>query len=113
MGLVLSTAGGKLARHCADGCLLALPPPLAHPPLAERFKDRLVDEGYNPAYGARPLRRAIMRLLEDSMAERMLAGDIKEGDSVIIDIDADGQISVLNGDKRMTTTIDSMPAGIS
>lgn len=52
---------------------------------AERFKDRLVDEGYNPAYGARPLRRAIMRLLEDSMAERMLAGDIKEGDSVIID----------------------------
>jgi len=36
-----------------------------------------VDEGYNPAYGARPLRRAIMRLLEDSMAERMLAGDIK------------------------------------
>ena len=40
-------------------------------------QDRLVDEGYNPAYGARPLRRAIMRLLEDSMAERMLAGDIK------------------------------------
>ena len=36
-----------------------------------------MDEGYNPAYGARPLRRAIMRLLEDSMAERMLAGDIK------------------------------------
>lgn len=57
---------------------------LSYPP-AERFKDRLVDEGYNPSYGARPLRRAIMRLLEDSMAERMLAGDIKEGDSVIID----------------------------
>ena len=45
--------------------------------VTERFKDRLVDEGYNPAYGARPLRRAITRLLEDSMAERMLAGDIK------------------------------------
>jgi ATP-dependent Clp protease ATP-binding subunit ClpC len=54
-------------------------------------QDRLVDEGYNPSYGARPLRRAIMRLLEDSMAERMLSGDIKEGDSVIIDVDADGQ----------------------
>ncbi len=50
-----------------------------------------MEEGYNPAYGARPLRRAIMRLLEDSMAERMLSGDIKEGDSVIIDVDADGQ----------------------
>ena len=55
-------------------------------------QDRLVEEGYNPAYGARPLRRAIMRLLEDSMAERMLSGDIKEGDSVIIDVDADGQV---------------------
>jgi len=51
-----------------------------------------VDEGYNPSYGARPLRRAIMRLLEDSMAERMLSQDIKEGDSVIIDVDADGQV---------------------
>jgi hypothetical protein len=58
-------------------------------------QDRLVEEGYNPSYGARPLRRAIMRLLEDSMAERMLSGDIKEGDSVIIDVDADGQVTLL------------------
>lgn len=49
-------------------------------------------QGYNPAYGARPLRRAIMRLLEDSMAEQMLTGEIKEGDSVILDVDADGQV---------------------
>ncbi|CAL5222379.1 g4734 [Coccomyxa viridis] len=81
--------------------------------VTERFKDRLVEEGYNPAYGARPLRRAIMRLLEDSMAERMLSGDIKEGDSVIIDVDADGQISVLNGDKKMISAVDATPAGIS
>ncbi len=81
--------------------------------VTERFKDRLVDEGYNPAYGARPLRRAIMRLMEDSMAEGMLTGDIKEGDSVIMDVDADGQISVLNGDKKITTAIDTTPAGIS
>lgn len=81
--------------------------------VTERFKDRIVDEGYNPSYGARPLRRAIMRLLEDSMAERMLAGDIVEGDSVILDVDADGQITVLNGDKKMVQAIDTMPAGIS
>ncbi|KAL3153506.1 ATP-dependent Clp protease ATP-binding subunit ClpA cd4a, chloroplastic [Trebouxia sp. C0009 RCD-2024] len=81
--------------------------------VTERFKDRLVDEGYNPAYGARPLRRAIMRLLEDSMAERMLSGDIKAGDSVIIDVDADGQINVLNGDKKMTSSVSAQPAGIS
>jgi ATP-dependent Clp protease ATP-binding subunit ClpC len=81
--------------------------------VTERFKDRLVDEGYNPAYGARPLRRAIMRLLEDSMAERMLSGDIKEGDSVIIDVDADGSINVLNGDKKMVTATDNAPIGIA
>ena len=76
-------------------------------------QDRLVDEGYNPSYGARPLRRAIMRLLEDSMAERMLSGDIKEGDSVIIDVDADGTVSVLNGDKKVQSKVEAAPAGIA
>ncbi|XP_055825247.1 ATP-dependent Clp protease ATP-binding subunit ClpA homolog CD4A, chloroplastic [Solanum dulcamara] len=65
--------------------------------VTERFRDRVVEEGYNPSYGARPLRRAIMRLLEDSMAEKMLAGEIKEGDSVIVDVDSDGNVNVLNG----------------
>ncbi|WP_367142262.1 hypothetical protein, partial [Moorena sp. SIO1F2] len=36
--------------------------------VSEKFKDRLIEEGYNPSYGARPLRRAIMRLLEDVLA---------------------------------------------
>ena len=65
--------------------------------VTERFRDRVVDEGYTPSYGARPLRRAIMRLLEDSMAEKMLAREIKEGDSVIVDVDSDGNVTVLKG----------------
>ncbi|KAK1358004.1 chaperone protein ClpC, chloroplastic [Heracleum sosnowskyi] len=65
--------------------------------VTERFTDRVVEEGYNPSYGARPLRRAIMRLLEDSMAEKMLSREIKEGDSVIVDVDSDGNVTVLNG----------------
>ncbi|PPR83194.1 hypothetical protein GOBAR_AA37516 [Gossypium barbadense] len=64
--------------------------------VTERFRERVVEEGYDPSYGARPWRRAIMRLLEDSMAEKMLAGEI-EGDSVTVDIDSDGNIMVLNG----------------
>lgn len=40
--------------------------------VTERFKDRVVDEGYNPSYGARPLRRAIMRLLEDRYDDALL-----------------------------------------
>jgi len=37
---------------------------------------RLVDEGFNPSFGARPLRRAIIRLVEDSIAEKILSGEI-------------------------------------
>ncbi|RDX85253.1 hypothetical protein CR513_33582, partial [Mucuna pruriens] len=57
--------------------------------VTERFRERGVDEGYNPSYGARPLRRVIMRLLEDSIANKMLAREIKEGDSVTVDVDSD------------------------
>ena len=74
-----------------------------------------VDEGFSPTYGARPLRRAIMRLLEDSLAERMLAGDIKEGDSAIMDVDAAGQITVLTGSGQeiKAGTVSNTPAGIA
>ncbi len=62
--------------------------------VSNAFKERLVEEGYNPAYGARPLRRAVMRLLEDSLAEEVLTGRIKEGDSAEVDIDDDKKVVV-------------------
>ncbi|MGI0488699.1 ATP-dependent Clp protease ATP-binding subunit [Pantanalinema rosaneae CENA516] len=68
--------------------------------VTEAFKNRLVKEGYNPSYGARPLRRAIMRLLEDSLAEEILSSRIKNGDVAIVDVDSEGQVKVLQGDKR-------------
>ncbi|MDX2257240.1 MAG: ATP-dependent Clp protease ATP-binding subunit [Pseudanabaenaceae cyanobacterium bins.39] len=63
--------------------------------VTERFKDLLVQEGYNPSYGARPLRRAIMRLLEDSLAEEILTGKVREGASVTVDVDDDGKVKVI------------------
>lgn len=81
--------------------------------VTERFKDRLVDEGFNPSFGARPLRRAIIRLVEDSMAERMLSGEVKEGDSVILDVNADGQIQLMVGDKALIANISDIKAGIA
>ncbi|MCU0541535.1 MAG: ATP-dependent Clp protease ATP-binding subunit [Oscillatoriaceae cyanobacterium Prado104] len=65
--------------------------------VTERFKQLLVKEGYNPSYGARPLRRAIMRLLEDVLAEEMLAGRLKEGTTAMVDADENGQVKVLPG----------------
>ena len=70
-----------------------------HLDVTDRFKNRLVDEGYNPSYGARPLRRAVMRLLEDSLAEEFLSGRVKPGDSAVVDVSEDGSIKVLLGDK--------------
>lgn len=67
--------------------------------VTERFKDRLVQEGYNPSYGARPLRRAIMRLLEDVLAEEILSGRVKEGDTAVVDMGEDGQVKVLPSQK--------------
>lgn len=64
-----------------------------------RFKSYLIDEGYNPMYGARPLRRAVMRLLEDTLSEEFLSEKIKEGDSAVVDIDSENKVQVLLGDK--------------
>ena len=45
-------------------------------------KDLIAKEGYNPTYGARPLRRAIQRMLEDALAEQVLSGAFVEGDVI-------------------------------
>jgi ATP-dependent Clp protease ATP-binding subunit ClpC len=68
--------------------------------VTDKFKERLIEEGYNPAYGARPLRRAIMRLLEDVLAEEILSGRVSEGDTAIVDMDEEGKVKVLPGEQR-------------
>jgi len=65
-----------------------------HLSVTDGFKERLVEEGYNPSYGARPLRRAVMRLLEDSLAEEFLSGRIGEGDSAVVDVDDNKQVVI-------------------
>ncbi|TBR58628.1 ATP-dependent Clp protease ATP-binding subunit [Mastigocladus laminosus UU774] len=72
--------------------------------VSDRFKERLLQEGYNPSYGARPLRRAIMRLLEDSLAEEILSGRIKEGDTAIVDVDESGNVTVRGEQRRELMT---------
>ncbi|MEH2070855.1 MAG: ATP-dependent Clp protease ATP-binding subunit [Nostoc sp.] len=68
--------------------------------VSDRFKDRLIEEGYSPSYGARPLRRAIMRLLEDSLAEEILSGRIKDGDTALVDVDENGTVQVSAQERR-------------
>jgi ATP-dependent Clp protease ATP-binding subunit ClpC len=63
--------------------------------VTEKFKDLLVKEGYDPSYGARPLRRAIMRLLEDSLAEAMLSGQVSNGVTAVVDVDENNQVRIV------------------
>lgn len=53
--------------------------------LTDAAKDKLADEGYDPTFGARPLRRAIQRVVEDELSERMLQGEFGRGDKVLVD----------------------------
>jgi ATP-dependent Clp protease ATP-binding subunit ClpC len=62
--------------------------------VSEAFTALVVSEGYDPSYGARPLRRALTRRLEDSLAEAMLSGQVQEGDRAIVDVDSEGKVTV-------------------
>ena len=52
-----------------------------HVELSDKAKDLIIDEGYDPTYGARPLKRTIQRRVLDPLAVRVLQGDFREGDA--------------------------------
>ena len=53
--------------------------------LTAAAQNALADEGYDPAYGARPLKRTIQRRIQDPLAMRILQGEFREGDTVVVD----------------------------
>jgi len=84
--------------------------------LTTRFKEHVVNEGYDPAYGARPLRRAITRLLEDKLAEHLLLGASEEQEAneegnaterarVLVDMGDNGNIQVHELSKAVNKSV--------
>lgn len=59
--------------------------------VTDQAKQLIAKEGFDPMYGARPLRRAIQNMIEDRLSEEMLSGKVKEGDTVMVDA-KDGKI---------------------
>jgi ATP-dependent Clp protease ATP-binding subunit ClpB len=53
--------------------------------LTEAARETIADAGYDPVYGARPLKRAIQRLVQDPLATKLLRGEFKAGDHVVVD----------------------------
>ena len=68
------------------GLLTRLAARKIHITLSDAAKDFLVSEGYDPVYGARPLKRALQRLLLDPLALRVLDGEFRDGDTVAVEL---------------------------
>ncbi len=61
--------------------------------LTDAAKRLLAEKGYDPVYGARPLKRTIQRELQDPLALKILEGEFKEGETVIVDV-RDGELTL-------------------
>jgi len=75
--------------------------------LDDKAKELLIEKGYDPAYGARPMRRAVERYLEDPMAEEILRGNLKAGDTAEVSSDK-GKLTF-----KAKTPVKEEPAGAS
>jgi ATP-dependent Clp protease ATP-binding subunit ClpB len=69
--------------------------------LTDRAKDQLIAEGYDPTYGARPLKRTIQRRILDPLAMRVLQGEFRDGETIRIDV-VDGDLRFLRADSAVT-----------
>jgi len=82
MGAIVDIQFARLAKLLEDRKITIEPDAKA--------RDWLAQRGYDPAYGARPLKRVIQKELQDALAERLLAGEIKDGVRVTVSADANG-----------------------
>jgi ATP-dependent Clp protease ATP-binding subunit ClpC len=62
--------------------------------VTDAAKDAIIAKGYDSAYGARPLRREIQNQIEDPLAERMLQAAFEAGDTIVVDADAEGTLTI-------------------
>jgi ATP-dependent Clp protease ATP-binding subunit ClpB len=72
----------RLAKRLADRRLTLT--------VTDAAKSWLADRGFDPVYGARPLRRLVQTAVGDQLARSLLAGEIRDGDEVVVDLDLDG-----------------------
>ena len=82
MGAIVDIQFGRLLKLLEDRKIVLQ--------LSEKARDHLASQGYDPAYGARPLKRVIQKLVQDPLAEAILDGRIHDGETVKIDVDKSG-----------------------
>ena len=91
--IIFSSLGREEIKSIVDIQLKRLRQNLANRKMAleitEPAKALLAEKGYDPVYGARPLKRTIQRLIQDPLAVKILAGEFKEGDTVKVEVEDD------------------------
>ena len=92
MGAIVDIQFGRLEKLLTDRDIALELTPAA--------RDWLANEGYDPAYGARPLKRVIQREVQDGLAEEILSGKVSDGDRVVVDADPDGIVLRPDGEKE-------------
>ena len=75
----------------------------------EKAVARLAELGYDPEMGARPLRRVIQQKVEDPISEALLAGEFKEGDTVLVTVDEEGEIVLRPSEKEPEADLPELP----
>ena len=78
--------------------------------LTDAAKELLFTEGYDPAFGARPLKRSIQKLVQDPLAMKILDGEVLHGDHIIVDVDKKTSKLTFEVSKRMGETVKSKRA---
>ena len=78
--------------------------------LSDKAKDFIADKGFDEAFGARPLARALQKLIEDPLAERIIGKQLTEGDEVIIELrDKELTFEIVKGAIENTTELEALP----
>jgi ATP-dependent Clp protease ATP-binding subunit ClpC len=72
--------------------------------LSKKAKDYIADKGFDKQYGARPLKRAIQKYIEDKLAEEIINSNIQEGDIIVMDLDAKSEELTVKIEKSKNTT---------
>ncbi|MET4389766.1 ATP-dependent Clp protease ATP-binding subunit ClpB [Bradyrhizobium sp. F1.4.3] len=103
MGRIVEIQFGRLEKLLTDRKIVLT--------LDGKARDWLAEKGWDPAYGARPLKRVIQRYVQDPLAEMILAGDVKDGDSVAIS--SEGNVLTFNGKAPQTAEITQFDAPVS
>ena len=75
--------------------------------LTENAKDYISEKGFDKDYGARPLKRAIQKYIEDALAEEIISANLEEGDSIIMDLNKEGDELTISIEKGKGTATES------